>query len=88
MHPLPDRHLAWLRTFRGYTEDEAELAARAADEIELLRDALRLVEFGSCDGCGRGVYCFWCSKQEEFAYESRAHLVGCPVAAVLGGGAA
>lgn len=37
---LTDKQLARLRTFRGYTEDEAELAAMAADEIEGLRVAL------------------------------------------------
>ena len=36
---MTDRQLSWLRTFRGYTEDEAELAAMAADEIERLRAA-------------------------------------------------
>lgn len=34
---LSPRQLARLRTLRGYTEDEAELAAMAADEIERLR---------------------------------------------------
>lgn len=37
------RRLAWLRTFRGYTEDEAELAAWAADEIDRLREALQAI---------------------------------------------
>jgi plasmid stabilization system protein ParE len=37
IYRITDRQLSHLRTFRGYTEDEAELAARAADEIELLR---------------------------------------------------
>lgn len=41
--PLGARHLSWLRTFRGYAEDEAELAARAADEIERLRGVLRYI---------------------------------------------
>jgi hypothetical protein len=80
--PLTDRHLSWLRTFRGYTEDEAELAAMAADEIERLRVALRLVEFGSCDGCGRGGFCHWCSQQDEFDFQPD-HLPACPVAAAL-----
>jgi hypothetical protein len=36
-----ERRLKWLRTFRGYTEDEAELAAWAVDEIERLRDEVK-----------------------------------------------
>ena len=39
-----ERRLSWLRTFRGYTEDEAELAAWAADEIERLRTALETIK--------------------------------------------
>jgi len=45
-----ERRLAWLRTFRGYTQDEAELAAWAADEIERLREALEAIE--SMSGAG------------------------------------
>jgi hypothetical protein len=32
--------LTWLRTFRGYTEDEATLAALAADAVEALHDLM------------------------------------------------
>lgn len=35
-----DRWLSYLRTFRGYTEDEARLAAWAGDEIERLDKAI------------------------------------------------
>jgi hypothetical protein len=45
--------------------------------------ALREVEFGSCDGCGRGGYCLWCSRQEEFDYEAESHLPNCPVGLAL-----
>lgn len=38
-------NLSWLRTFRGATQDEAELAAMAADEIERLQKGIvRLAE--------------------------------------------
>lgn len=36
-----ERWLSYLRMFRGYTEDEARLAAWAADEIERLEKIVR-----------------------------------------------
>jgi hypothetical protein len=52
------------------------------ERVEALVAALRLVEFGSCDGCGAGRFCLWCSQQDEFEY-SREHLADCPVAKAL-----
>lgn len=52
---FPARHLRWLRTFRGYTEDAAELAAMAADEIERLQTGVlglaALAEDASTEYC-------------------------------------
>lgn len=42
------RRLSWLRTFRGYTEGEAELAAWAADIITTMASAV--IVFASYSG--------------------------------------
>jgi hypothetical protein len=52
-------------------------------EIEELKRVLRLVEFGSCDGCGRGHFCYWCSIQDEFNFEMGHHMPECPVGKAL-----
>lgn len=45
-----ERRLASLRTFRGYTEDEAELAALAADVVEEAHHLYERVEMDESVG--------------------------------------
>lgn len=60
--------------------------ARAIEESAL--KALKLVEFGSCDACGSGSYCAWCTNSdvhEDNYWGTNSHRKDCPVAAALSG---
>lgn len=59
--------------------DYAELQIDHNEAIE----ALEYVQFGSCDGCGRGGFCYWCSNHPDFNFEEETHLPKCPVGKVL-----
>jgi hypothetical protein len=54
--------------------------------VEQLEAALRLVEFGSCDACGHGAFCLWCTSRDDdkdYEVREREHRSNCPVAAAL-----
>jgi len=49
-------------------------------ELARLRTALRLAEWGSCDGCGRLYYCPICHAHHE-----GSHAPDCPIGLAVAG---
>ncbi len=83
----------WLKAIGGAgfrsIQRQVSVEGLSADN-ERLRAALRLVEWGSCDGCGNKHRCVECGAHREVFNEATdemiagTHARGCSIAAALG----
>jgi hypothetical protein len=69
-----------------YRERYGPMIAHTVERAEAAEAALRLIEFGSCDACGHGEFCLWCTSRDDdrdYEVREREHRSNCPVAAAL-----
>ena len=75
-----------LEAEKSWEESNEKMRKAVEDHISVLKDVIRSLQWGSCDGCGQKEYCPICdAPAHDFDYNEGKHKPDCPVGKVLNG---